>query len=91
MVICHQCGQESCTCKFYPADYTLQDWLWLRRGWLDPQGDTALWQAAQNSTLGPNPILKPPPVRPADRCLYVSTVSPTLGNHVHTEFCHGQL
>jgi hypothetical protein len=46
------------TLYHYPADYSLQDWLFLRRGWLDPHGDTARWERAQKSTLGPNPTQK---------------------------------
>jgi hypothetical protein len=55
---CHQCQREACICRFYPADYSLNDWLWLRRGWLDPKGDKEFWLRAQQSALGPNPHRK---------------------------------
>jgi hypothetical protein len=52
---CHRCGQELCTCRFYPADYLLLDWLWIRRGWKDQIGDIKYWIRSQHSALGPNP------------------------------------
>lgn len=51
---CHQCGLEACTCRFYPADYSLKDWLWLRRGWLNYVGEVERWFSAQQSALGPS-------------------------------------
>jgi hypothetical protein len=44
--------------RIYPADYSLEDWLTLRRGWLSPKGDKEWWERAQASTLGPNPNRK---------------------------------
>jgi hypothetical protein len=40
--------------KIYPADYSLDQWLELRKGWHDPKGDTEWWCRAQRSVLGPN-------------------------------------
>lgn len=40
--------------KLYPADFTLDEWLRLRRGWRDPIGDEKFWKRAKHSVLGPN-------------------------------------
>lgn len=40
--------------RIYPADYTLEQWLELRKGWNDPKGDTEWWKRVQQSSLGPN-------------------------------------
>ena len=44
--------------KIYPADYTLTEWLELRKGWWYNGRERRLeieeWQRAQNSALGPN-------------------------------------
>lgn len=40
--------------RIYPADYTLAEWLELRKEWHDPKGDTQWWYRAQCSALGPN-------------------------------------
>jgi len=39
----------------YPADYTLQEWMWLCRKNLRPHQDFEVWvRANYQSALGPN-------------------------------------
>jgi len=48
---------------YYPADFTLEQWLELRKGWRNRAGEIAYWNRAQQSALGPNlksPHLKNP-------------------------------
>lgn len=39
------------TTQHNPLDYTLDEWLELRGGWLDPRGDAEYWRKSRESRL----------------------------------------